>query len=566
MNCQDILRLLNDADTQRLAAAQQAEVAAHLASCTACAEDWRAHEWLRNRSVAPMANGLRQRLWQRLDAGPDRKRVGRGLSGTIVFGGFIVAAAAALLVSTISEQLDPAGSSGLQPPTLSTGVTTSAEGLIRTEPALQPALGPDAAEVPATSLNDISPARVVVLPLRHENGSATAVAMSEAYYSAILEALRSSPELELVLLTEADIAAVDLSAATATGSGRAQLAIADHYDADGVITGTNESGMLFQLLGLPDPFGWRLRVRGEKSGSINDFGLGRRSDDSARFEQDVQRVARGLRNLFAQPEALDALLENTLDSFLDTSRSENDRMAALNEYLMNRMRAGRFGVPLPETAVSALIELGSTGGNPQVRSQAWRVVQRSPQAEFRGPLLQALLYDPNEAVRREAANALAAYPDATAATREILALESNENLLAEQAFRAEWMARDTDARYAYVVETLLDTDLTDAERLLAFDRSLQQGSGADFITRLRSDEQVLTALRDIAVSADDTRIRVIALRELAKSGNPDFMGLFVEYLRADQPLEIRLTAANALWEHYSDSVEAGEALRRIREE
>jgi hypothetical protein len=44
------------------------------------------------------------------------------------------------------------------------------------------------------------------------------------------------------------------------------------------------------------------------------------------------------------------------------------------------------------------------------------------------------------------------------------------------------------------------------------------------------------------------------------------MGLFVEHLDADQPLEVRLTAANALWEHYADNPEAREALRRIREE
>jgi HEAT repeat protein len=405
-----------------------------------------------------------------------------------------------------------------------------------------------------------------VLPLRHENRSASAIAISEAYFSAILDNLRSAPEFEFVHLTEAEVAAVDLAAATATGSGRIEMTIADHYDADGVITGTNEAGMLFRLLGLPDPFSWRLTVRGQRSGSISDFGLGRRTDDLARFEQEVQLVARGLRYLLAGPETRDALLANLLENFVDSSRSENDRLTALIEYRMNRMRAGRIGEPLPEAAVSAMIELGSTATNPQVRRQIWRIVQAVPQAEFRGALLQALLYDSSEAVRREAANALAEFPDATASTREILALQSNANILAGQAFRDEWLARDTDSRYAYVLATLLDTDLTGAERISAFDRALQLASSPEFVGRLRSDERVLAALGDIAVSADDTRVRVVALRELAKSGHPGFIGLFIEHLGAGQPLDIRLTAANALWEHYADNAEAEEALRRVREE
>jgi HEAT repeat protein len=566
MNCQDIQLLLNDSDTQRLTAAKQAAVAGHLQVCPACAGDWNAHEWLRNRRVAPMAEGLRQRLWQRLDIGARQKRSGRGLGRTVIFGGVIVAAAAAMLVSMMSERTDPDDAARRSPITLTGDVAASAEGPVPVAPTTASAPDQGATENPGASLAAARPARVVVLPLRHENSSATAIAMSEVYFAAILDALRAFPELELVLLSDADVAAVDLTAATAAGSYRIGRAVADHYGADGAISGANESGMLFRLLGLPDRFSWRLKIEGQARGSLSVYGLRRPAEDSARFEQDVQRVARGLRDLLARPEAREALFAAAQAAFLDISRSDNDRLTTLNEFQMNRMRAGRFMEPLPETMVSAMIELGSTSTSPVVRGQVWRVVQTMPEAGFRDALLQALLYDPSEQVRREAASALAEYPDATAATREILALESNAELRAEQAFRDDWQALDTDAQYAYVVAALLDTDLTDAARVAAFDQGLRMATSSDFVERLRSDEQVLAALGEIGESAAETRVRVAALRELAKSGHPDFMGLFVQHLGADQPLELRLTAANAMWEHYADNPEAREALRRIREE
>ena len=566
MNCQDMLLLLNDTDTERLATAQQAEVAGHLASCSACAEDWAAHEWLRNRSVAPMAEGLKQRLWHRLDASVERQRAGRGLSRTIMFGGLIATAAAAMLIATLSEPPDADGTSMLQPVTSPVDVAPPNGGAVQAAPDTPPATD-NVAENPGASPTEAPRARVVVLPIRHENRSGTAIALSEAYYTAIIDALRSAPELELVMLSEGDVAAVDLTTATASRSTYAEIkAIAEHYGADGAITATNEAGMLFRLLGLPDPFGFRLRVQGTTTrGSVYVQGLRRPADISVPFEQVVQDVARRFRYRFARPEARELLLADMQKEFLDTSRSDDDRLTTLVEYRSRRI-AGRPMEPLPETMVSAMIELGSTSTSPLVRSQVWRLVQGWPQPDFRDALLQALLYDPSEAVRREAANALAKLPDAAEATREIMALESNDELRAEQAIRDEWQALDADAQHAYVVAAVLDTDRTAGERVSAFDQGWRLAASPGLVERLRNDEQVLAALGDIGVSADDTRVRVIALRELAKAGHPDFVSLFVDQLGDDQPLEVRLTAANALFEHYADDAEAREALLRVREE
>ncbi len=196
MNCQDIARILDDADFSRLTDEEQQAVKLHQALCPDCARDWEIQAQLSAARIPSMPQALREHCRTLVVAGPGvdaaRTRSRWILAGTIL----VVAAAAA----SLGWQL-------LQPPP--EVIAAPAPGLAVPAMSAIDEPVPTAAELPAAEVPGAIPASapvvksartftVAVLPLDQTHTAPASVVPVEAFHSALLQRLEKVPNLVLV--------------------------------------------------------------------------------------------------------------------------------------------------------------------------------------------------------------------------------------------------------------------------------------------------------------------------------------------------------------------------------
>jgi hypothetical protein len=195
MNCDDITYLLDESDLRELPAADVRAVEAHLATCAACAAQWRVQLHFAAVPAPPVPAGLLQQALQRADAGRlgSRRMWSRGMLGGAVLA---VAAAAMMLVLQVRETGPTPGAdaSASLPAEPAAAAASLSDVLLPGEATL--AAAPPASMAPAPAASETFTVRVH--PLVVEGDGTSGIALFEAFRANLIARLHVIPGLLLL--------------------------------------------------------------------------------------------------------------------------------------------------------------------------------------------------------------------------------------------------------------------------------------------------------------------------------------------------------------------------------
>jgi hypothetical protein len=345
------------------------------------------------------------------------------------------------------------------------------------------------------------PLKVALLPVRVEGRSDPAAEIQlNAIRWATVRALRGMADIEVIDVSPAEFAVVaPPNAGLRWVNGPLYLAVAGQYESGTVAEISVES--------RPEDTSWSIRLQVTRQrGGINT-GATVSKDSAPAPGNDAESIGiRFAEEIADDDEALAAeanasLVVEARNVFIDETRSEQERVRAL---------ATMRRAPLDSETVTVAIELARRSESAETRRQVWELLrQRAANAALAQPLGDALLSDPDAAVRREAALALAAYVGDSGALA-ILEHAAISDSSADVRIAAHMSTMDNAARRAFASETLLDRSLTSAERL-APTRITGPVATPDLDDGLR--EEAL-ALAEIVEGTDDSELKLRGLKQL----------------------------------------------------
>jgi hypothetical protein len=402
MNCNDIALLLDDGDTGRLEAGVRRDLEAHLALCADCARDWRLHERLVARRVAPMPAGLVEACRALVTAAVQRGRGTRARNRLLVIGTVAMAAAAAVLVAYLKGDAAtpvvaradatlvpavvamPMDEAAGQTPAVATGIPAA----IRAEAP------PAAAAVPFT---------VRVLPLRNEATDAARAAAVESFHQAVLQQLRAIPGLTLLPETAAQGDEDPPAEYVLTVSG-------------GDASARNEYSVAVMLDAQPVPGGgYSARMASAYSGEMNRACADPRPAALSDCRDPASLADRAVSLLRTRVFPPDPLLRQQIEARLhDPSQSPDARFQALTELAglrqpaLHQSAGPAAGVLGDSSVIQSAISLAAVSPDPRQRAEIWRAMRGVGNAALLQPLVEASRLDPDPMVRAHAAATLAA--------------------------------------------------------------------------------------------------------------------------------------------------------------
>jgi hypothetical protein len=301
--------------------------------------------------------------------------------------------------------------------------------------------------------------------------------------------------------------------------------------------------MLQATSGNPGPgSAWQFQVSGLSRGGMTFSAVvGTSTDGPVVSGELLEPVISGLQDqLFPVDETTLAAIEQRV---LDTRLPPVDRMREFGR--LTRMSERSGSVQISDAAALAGVEIVMSVDNDWERETLLASLRGVDNAVVVQPLSNILRNDNNEATRLQAALALTAF-DQDPLARAALETAANIDPSAEVRQNARWGLLDTAGRRNLIIATLLDTRLSDAERLepLLFEPDwanelpVDLGSAVDatvvneLTALLRREERV------------DTRVNIVG--RFTASSNPALTPMLIERLAEDDSLIVRRLAVEAL--------------------
>jgi HEAT repeat protein len=233
--------------------------------------------------------------------------------------------------------------------------------------------------------------------------------------------------------------------------------------------------------------------------------------------------------------------------FFDLGRTEADRFEAFRRLTSSMNTPTFLGLPdgaqagptspaadgLSPALVNAAIELARTASDPEMRQEIWFGLSSTVQPILVRPLVDVLLYDTDEGVRRAAANILQDYRSDPVVV-SVLESASSGDASAPVRAMAQWSLLEESEQPGFVSATLRDPAISpqDKAAVLQLTRGFTSPYRAqDMMRSLRReeafpiDDDALTALVGLAESAADSWVRQTALQELGSRAHPQFLRL-----------------------------------------
>jgi len=353
---------------------------------------------------------------------------------------------------------------------------------------------------------------VAIAPRVLETTDRTAAPAFQSIYAALLDELRSVPNLDLV---ERDAAHRDV---TADFELRANV--------------ESREGLTFRIY-------W----------SATRGGVGKWSASIASSVPwtavAVARDATQALRRFPFPPEVSRLVELEAVA-LDANRTADERFDALAELKTIPQRFAFVDRDERRIVSVAAADIVANSVDPEVRARTWVAMRKMDDPYLVEPLTDSVLHDDAELVRVEAVRTLGNSFGHDAKAIAALEYALVHDLSAQVRANARWESLDEDERRAYVAGTLLRDDLSDPERLELLSADVSGFRG--YI-----DPRAAQALVAIASRARPTTEESAAEETPARVNAGEIVPFLVELLTDSQSEEIRAAVASALMRHRAEA-------------
>lgn len=559
MNCHELNRIIETKDANDLGVTEKAAIERHFASCGSCRNAWASFAEIVSEPMPAISPALRSRIDQLIAARlPTRpKSVRRAFIG----GSLLVLGAAAATIALKVGDRDEAlvATPDSLPP--STELSPSDEndetppaGLPTGEAAVGGAADSASGAAPAPDSYALDPRSLVVITEAGPNADANLLARLDECHRGVVARLRELPGLNV-------IEGVAVTAFQNTGMTSGQ--IARELGAGSVLV---LDGLAPCHVTLSETrTGAFLAGRSAGRAIVTEEGL---SFDTDNLDWDAyyDRLAGTVSDALLMEDG--ELIAEAQATFLNTSLSEEERLRALY-----RTSASAGALPeavFSQAVIAALVQIMTTSAEVQHRRDAVLSLADFNDASLIDPLLYALNYDAETAVRSVAASTLHEYldePRVRDALRRIVADDPDDDPsviccefnLGQVARRA--LASDDELR-ALSLQQLMNTELTDSERLQPL---FNYPDGRDVVFADKLDKAQSDAAFSIGRDSGDSAVRSQVWRSLALGArNPAYLPTLLDDLAAHGDEEVRHSAAQALAQ-YADDTDVRAALERALE-
>ena len=321
---------------------------------------------------------------------------------------------------------------------------------------------PDIVSTPETATTEVQssafvlskPLKVVILPARSETPDPAALAAADAVRQATLGALRGVAYIDVVDLSDGDLAAALPPGARPMRENIAgYLAVSSRYAADMVAEVFERS--------VPDNSEWSIRLFYQWPASFNTSDGRVGISDAASFGDEARSLGAEFAELISRNAIINAQLYQHAAGrrgvLLDATRTEDERSAAL-------VGLADAGLLDGEMLAAAAAFTGSVTSASR-RESLWGTLWRSSFDPTLGQSMSyALLSDADAGVRTEVAIGLSGYladGGIKAALEHASRNDSNDRV----RLAARMAMMTADERQTLKRETLLDQSLTPAQRL-----------------------------------------------------------------------------------------------------
>lgn len=559
MNCQDIMRILDDRDIGALGEAERREVAAHLAACPDCARDWEIHQRLSAAAIPPMPAEFAAQCRALVAARPAPASGRRASSRLILIGTLAaVAAAAAMLAVRLTGPRQPVGVTMSAPATIRTAAmeSTGLEHPTETRPIDRTGGSGDIAARPAESVKPFT----VLARLRLAADDPALRRVLQVHYAQLLDQLRAVPGLQLL---ESEQSGNDADAQadyliTLTGGDGGTPGASSAFGATPIAA---QAGAGTSASAAPRAFLVTLKVeslqrdaRTGRTGMTGFYSYSGYPDPKCDGAADSCPTAAAsgtiVELLRATVFPVDPSLQPELQArLLDPGLNDAARLNALSG-VVQLIRAKR-GTGWNADLVRGAMDLAVTARDPVMRAQVWRTLRSIDYPGLVQPLFDMIRQESDVSSRLEAVATLAEYgrDPAGSAALESIASSDSRQLVREVARRA--LAGDAGWNQ-YVAATLTNSSLTDAERLEPFNYLIQSAAlmGAHNGIGPIVNDQVMAALKELLPKtwgrSTDTMSRIGLANLLRDVDHPVAAELLLKSLLDSQDPMVRRSTLSAL--------------------
>ena len=259
----------------------------------------------------------------------------------------------------------------------------------------------------------------------------------------------------------------------------------------------------------------------------------------------VAREATQALRLFPFPPEVSRPLE--LEAVvLDANRSADERFAALAELKTIPQRFAFVGRDERRVVSVAAADIVANSVDPEVRGRTWTAMRKVDDPYLVEPLTDSVLHDDAEFVRLEAVKTLGSSFGQDAKAIAALEYALVHDLSPQVRANARWESLDEDERRAYVAGTLLRNDLSDPERLELLTAGVSGFRG--YIDPRAA--QALVAISSRARPSNDESTREDSPGRVNAT---EIVPLLVELLTDSPSDEIRSAVASALMRHRGEA-------------
>jgi HEAT repeats len=399
---------------------------------------------------------------------------------------------------------------------------TDTSALDARSPPVEPAAGnpespsPDVAESHGGRRQSAVSARftVAVSPLVLATNDRAAALSFRSIYAALLDELRSTPNLDLVELVSTS-----------------RDPVAESIDFELRITGESRGG---------PGTGPLFRVRWSATRGANGRWDASTDSASAWTAQTVAHAAAETLRLFPFPPDVTrpVVLEGVM---LDPNRARDERFAALDELKTIPQRFAFVGRDERRIVAVAAADIVANSADPELRGRVWLAMRKLDDPYLVEPLIDSLLHDDSDYARLEAVKTLGSTFGRDAKAVAALEYALVNDLSPQVRANARWESLDEAGRRDYLAGTLLRDDISDAARLELLTADVSGFRG--YI-----DRRAAQALVDISSRARPST-QEPAPGDAGQVTAAEIVPLLLELLTDDADADIRSAAATALIRH-----------------
>jgi len=240
---------------------------------------------------------------------------------------------------------------------------------------------------------------------------------------------------------------------------------------------------------------------------------------------------------------------------IDTTLPMEERLDAIEELRGIPERFEFIGRDEQRIVSVAAADIVLNAADPEIRGRVWRAMADAEDPYLIGFMVDSLLNDRSDFVRVEATRSLSKSFRENARVAAALEYAYVNDLSPQVRVNARWGSVDEAGRKEYIATTLLNRDLTDAERIELINARVNE-------LRRYVDRPEAQALVDIARRARPSSEEAPA-EGSGQVRAADVVPLLLEMLTEDPREEIRVAAASALLRH-RDEDGVREVLRRVQ--